>query len=259
MKVGDKIGKILLLEKIGRGYHKDAMWKCQCDCGNIFYRYTSSVKKGKSCGCDRYEDLTGKKFGRLTVIKRVKNDKRQQSRWLCRCDCGNEIIVDRTNLSINKIKTFSCGCWRKEKSTKHNKHRTNIYNAYISMKQRCYNENNPAYKYYGKRKIKICDEWLDKENGFQNFYNWSIANGYNETLSIDRIDVNGNYEPSNCRWTSHLNQMNNTTRNHYITYNGEKHTIAEWARLFNISYSTFYDELIRKGRNIEYFINKKEE
>ena len=93
MKVGDKIGKILLLEKIGRGYHKDAMWKCKCECGNIFYRYTSSVKKGKSCGCDKYEDIAGKKFGRLTVIKKVGVDKNQQSKWLCKCDCGNEKII----------------------------------------------------------------------------------------------------------------------------------------------------------------------
>ena len=240
MKVGDKIGKILLLEKIGRGQHKDAMWKCQCDCGNIFYRYTSSVKKGKSCGCDKYEDLTGKKFGRLTVIKKVENDKRQRTRWLCKCDCGNEIIVDRTNLSINKTKTVSCGCWKKELITKHSKYKTSIYNAYISMKQRCYNTKNPAYKYYGKRGISICNEWLDN---FENFNRWSIENGYRKGLSIDRIDVNGNYEPKNCRWVNSQVQMNNTRNNHYITYNNETHSIADWARIFNKDYKKFYKEV----------------
>ena len=248
MKVGDKIGKILLLEKIGRGYHKDAMWKCKCECGNIFYRYTSSVKKGKSCGCDKYEDIAGKKFGRLTVIKKVGVDKNQQSKWLCKCDCGNEIVVNRGNLSINKIRTYSCGCWKKEKITKHNKHKSKIYLAYIAMKQRCYNKDNKSYKYYGERGIKICDEWL---NDFMNFYNWSISNGWEEHLSIDRIDVNGDYKPDNCRWVDSLMQMNNTRRNHYITYNNETHTIAEWSRILNKNYSTLYNLLKKNSFKIE--------
>ena len=257
MKVGDKIGKLLLLEKIGQGSHKDAMWKCQCYCGKIFYRYTSSVKKGKSCGCDRYEDLTGKKFGKLTVIKKVENNKRQQTRWLCRCECGKETVVDRTNLSINKKKTYSCGCWRQKQITKHNKYRSKIYNAYVAMKQRCYNKNHPAYKYYGERGIKVCKSWLNKENGFVNFYKWSMKNGYKENLSIDRINVNGNYTPSNCRWASSLEQMNNTRKNRYITYNNQTHTVAEWARIFNIPYSTFYSQIIRKGVSIKDFIESK--
>lgn len=243
MKVGEKIGKLLLLEKIGRGYHKDAMWKCQCECGNIFYRLTSSVKKGKSCGCDRYENLVGKKFGKLTVLKKVENSKRQQTRWLCLCDCGNKIIVDRTNLSINKTKTFSCGCYKKERITKHNKCKTKIYSAYIAMKQRCYNKDSKPYKYYGARGIKICNEWLNKENGFMNFYNWSMKNGWEEGLSIDRIDTNKDYEPDNCRWVNSLIQMNNTRRNHYITYNNETHTIGEWARILNKDYDKLYKEL----------------
>ena len=240
MKVGDKIGKILLLEKIGRGSHKDAMWKCKCDCGNIFYRYTSSIKNGKSCGCDRSEDLTGKKFGRLTVIKKVGMNKNYISKWLCKCDCGNEIVVYRNNLSINSTRTVSCGCWKKEHIVKHNKHRTKLYTVYLSMKQRCYNSNNPAYSYYGGRGIKICDEWL---NNFINFYNWSIENGYKDGLSIDRIDVNGNYEPNNCRWVTQKVQMNNTRRNHYITNKGETHTISEWSRILNKDYDKFYKEL----------------
>lgn len=243
MKVGEKIGKILLLEKIGRGYHKDAIWKCKCDCGNIFYRYTSSVKKGKSCGCDKYEDLAGKKFGKLTVIKKVGVSKQKQSKWLCKCDCGNEVVVSRTNLSINKTKTISCGCHRKETITKHNKCKTKIYSAYIAMKQRCYNKQNAAYKYYGARGIKICDEWLNKDDGFINFYNWSITNGWKEGLSIDRINTDGDYKPDNCRWTNSLTQMNNTRRNHYITYKNETHTIGGWARILNKSYSTLYNKL----------------
>lgn len=247
MKVGDKIGKILLLEKIGRGYHKDAMWKCQCDCGSVFYRLTSSVKKGKSCGCDRYEDITGKKFGKLTVLKKVGVSSKQQSQWLCKCDCGNEVVVSRTNLSINRTKTVSCGCWRKNLITKHNKYKTSIYRAYINMKQRCYNQKKDVYKYYGARGIKICDEWL---NDFMSFYDWSMNNGYKKGLSIDRIDNDGNYEPSNCRWVNSMTQMNNTRQNHYITYENETHTIAEWARILNEDYDSLYKKL--KKNNFEF-------
>lgn len=250
MKVGEKIGKLLLLEKIGRGYHKDAMWKCQCDCGNVFYRLTSSVKKGKSCGCDKYEDLSGKKFGKLTVIKKIGTNKAEHSCWLCKCDCGNEVIVDRSNLSINKIKTISCGCYKKEVITKHNKYKTKIYSAYISMRQRCYNKKNKAYKYYGGRGIKICEEWINKENGFINFYNWSIDNGWKEGLSIDRIDVNSNYEPKNCRWVDSWIQMNNTRRNHYVEYKNKKYTIGELAKILNKDYNKLYNEL--KNNNFKF-------
>lgn len=250
MKVGEKIGKILLLQKIGRGYHKDAMWKCKCDCGKIFYRCTSSVKKGKSCGCDKYENLIGKRFGKLTVIKKLENNKFNHSTWLCKCDCGNKIVIDRSNLSINKTKTVSCGCHKKEIITKHNKYKTKIYSVYIAMKQRCYNKQSIPYKYYGGRGIKICDEWLDEENGFINFYNWSINNGWKEGLSIDRINTNADYKPDNCRWTNSLTQMNNTRRNHYVTHNNETHTIAEWARMLNENYSTLYNKL--KNNNFKF-------
>lgn len=249
MKVGDKIGKILLLEKIGRGSHKDAMWKCQCDCGNVFYRYTSSVKKGKDCGCGikKKNDLTGKKFGMLTALKKVGTDKNGEARWLCKCDCGNMTVVSRANLSINKTKTISCGCWRTKMITRHNHANSKIYKTYTAMKQRCYNQNNPAYIYYGSRGIKVCDEWTDKENGFENFYNWATSNGYQENLTLDRIDNNGNYEPSNCRWVTMEYQDNNKRNNRYITYKGETHTVAEWAKKANIPYNKVYVELVHKN------------
>ena len=108
------------------------------------------------------------------------------------------------------------------------------------MKQRCYNPKNHAYKYYGGRGIKICNKWL---NDFMSFYNWSINNGYAKGLSIDRINNNGNYEPNNCRWISSSVQMNNTRRNHYVTYKNEIHSIAEWAKILNKDYNKFYKEL----------------
>ena len=121
------------------------------------------------------------------------------------------------------------------------------------MKCRCYRNKETAYKYYGDRGIIVCDEWL---NDFQAFYDWAMANGYDDTLTIDRIDVNGNYEPSNCRWVSRKVQMNNTRRNHLITYNGKTQTIAQWAEELNIKQNTLLYR-IRRGWSIEKALTKR--
>ena len=118
------------------------------------------------------------------------------------------------------------------------------------MKQRCYNKNSKSYKNYGGRGIKICDEWLSKENGFLNFYNWAINNGYNSNLSIDRIDNNGNYEPSNCRWVNNLIQSNNRRNNRKLTFNGDTLNISEWAKKYNLTISTINHRLDR-GWSVE--------
>lgn len=148
-----------------------------------------------------YKDLTGQKFGRLTVLKRADNGKNKQSYWLCLCDCGNKKIVRRDSLISNK--TISCGCLQKENSkkanTKHGFYNTRIYDIYLGMIARCNNQNRRNYKYYGGRDIQVCKEWLDN---FMNFYTWAIKNGYTDNLTIDRINFNNNYEPSNCRWVS---------------------------------------------------------
>ena len=181
-------------------------------------------------------DLTGKKYGKLTVIKFAYTTGKARY-WECLCDCGNKV-----NLKYGKITsghTKSCGCLHKEickqMLTKHDKYYTNIYRAYICMKDRCLNPNNSSYKRYGGRGISICKEWLGEE-GFLNFYNWAINNGHKDNLSIDRIDNNGNYEPSNCRWVDKLAQANNRSKNKIITYKNESHTLSNWARVLNIPY-----------------------
>lgn len=192
-------------------------------------------------------DLTGQRFGKLLVIKRAEINKKGGVWWLCKCDCGKNTIKLATKLKNGLVK--SCGCLAVEKllerNTKHNLANTRIYKIYKGIIQRCYSISNPAYKNYGGRGIIICDEWLDKENGFMNFYNWAIKNGYQESLSIDRIDVNGNYEPSNCKWATFREQCNNRRTNHYITYKDEKHTIAEWSNILGISYSMLKHRLER--------------
>lgn len=175
-------------------------------------------------------ELTGKRFGRLEVLKRVNNGYNRQSYWLCKCDCGNTKVIRGTHLTAGKIK--SCGCIVKEMGREHfSTHRlskTRLYNIYRGMKERCYNPKNETYRIYGNRGITICNEW---NNDFVSFYNWAMANGYNDKLTIDRIDVNGNYEPTNCRWATPKEQSNNTRRCIYVTYNNETHTLTEWARI----------------------------
>lgn len=121
---------------------------------------------------------------------------------------------------------------------KHGMWGTSLYIRWKHIKQRCYNPNDSGYKNYGGRGIKVCEEWLDKETGFKNFYNWSINNGYREDLSIDRINNDGNYEPTNCRWTTRKIQNNNTRHLHKITYKNETHTLIEWSEILGIKLTT---------------------
>lgn len=185
----------------------------------------------------RYESMIGKRYGSLTVIKLEYKAKNGSNYWLCKCDCGNKTIVRTDNLRNGHTK--SCGCLREKTSsellTTHGLSETRIYKIYKAMKSRTTNKNSTGYKNYGGRGIKICDEWL---SDFRKFYYWSINNGYKDGLTIDRIDVNGNYEPSNCRWTTMKEQGNNKRNNHNITYNGETHTMKQWAERLGINYYT---------------------
>lgn len=196
-------------------------------------------------------DLTGQKFGRLFVIKEV--HKHNGSRyWLCRCECGNYKEIAQLHLRNGSIK--SCGCYRKEFlnkcRTKHNKRHTKIYHIYAGIKRRCFNKNDKFYKYYGGRGITICKKWLDSKTGFIDFYNWSMKNGYKDGLTIDRIDVNGNYEPDNCRWVTMEVQVNNRRNTIYLQYKGIKHSLSEWCKITNLSRSTILHRLER-GWSIE--------
>lgn len=190
-------------------------------------------------------DLIGKKFERLTVKKRVKNGKHGEARWLCNCQCGNTTIVKTYHLTSGKIR--SCGCIKKEILKKreniHHKSNTKIYKIWASIKQRCTNSKHKNCKRYKERGIKICEQW---KRSFVEFYNWAISSGYKEGLTIERINNNGNYEPSNCRWATRKEQANNTSRNHFVYFNGERHTISEWSKKLGIKYSVLENRLRRK-------------
>lgn len=151
-------------------------------------------------------DLTGQRYGRLTVVER--DFSKRTTAWKCICDCGNTTVVTSKNLRTKGYSTKSCGCLNRLGNPTHKLSRTRLYNIYYSMKKRCYKEHDEHYKYWGARGITICDEWLGK-NGFVNFYNWAMENGYSSELSIDRINNDGNYEPSNCRWATPYEQVHN--------------------------------------------------
>lgn len=182
------------------------------------------------------QDITGMQFGRLTAIRRVENDKHGHAQWECLCECGNTAIVLKSSLTSGKTK--SCGCYykdtRKTSAATHNQSKTRLFRVWANMHQRCENPNNKDWKYYGGKDVKVCEEWTT----FEGFSKWALNNGYREDLTIDRISVDEGYSPNNCRWTSMKVQMNNTTRNHYITMNGETKSVAEWGRERKIPYST---------------------
>lgn len=190
-------------------------------------------------------DLEGRKFGRLTVIEKVGMTKHNKVLWKCQCDCGNESIVWTHSLISGHTK--SCGCIKIERLTKHGNLHTRIWNIWQTMKRRCKDKTFIGYENYGGRGIKVCEEWQD----FIPFYEWSMNNGYRDDLTIDRIDVNGNYEPSNCRWATRAEQSRNKRSNINITYNGETKILKDWAKSIGMKPSTLRARIISYGWSIE--------
>lgn len=178
----------------------------------------------------KFIDLTGQRFGRLTVLYRDdirKKSGKKETAYVCECDCG--AIRKVVAYSLKSGNTQSCGCQSLENrikaKTTHHKTGSRIYRIWRGMKTRCENSNDYHYKFYGERGITVCPEW----QSFEPFYEWAINNGYTEQLTLDRIDNNGNYEPSNCKWATKKEQANNTRKNRIITHNGVSHTLSEWA------------------------------
>ena len=207
----------------------------------------------------QYQDLTGKKFSRLTVIEFVEI-RNGTPYWRCRCDCGNERIVQSYHLKNGHTK--SCGCFKQEQvgnlNRKTGASNSRLYMVYRNMLNRCFWDKSNMKQSYGGRGITICDEWLG-EHGFERFYEWATCNGYKDirnskgrsVLTLDRINVNGNYEPSNCRWVDVFVQANNKRNNHYIKINGETDTVANMARKYQISYWNLL-HYSKGGKNCKY-------
>lgn len=208
-------------------------------------------------------EIANQKFGRLTALKLDHIQSRKNGGgihyWLCQCECGNKVVVRKSALLKGHSK--SCGCYKmevlKEKNKTHGLRYTKLYKKWLSIKKRCYNTKSQFYYCYGARGIKLCDEWL---NDFKAFYDWAMANGYDENATLyqctlDRIDVNGNYEPLNCRWVNQKVQNRNSRHNHLLTYNGETHCLTEWAEIKGISADKIRNRLKRLNWSIEKALN----
>ena len=174
----------------------------------------------------------GSKYGRWVVVARDQDDPK---RVVCHCECGTTKSVNKNELMIGR--TNSCGCINieitRERSTTHGMNGTRLYYIWGSMKARCSRRSSHDYQNYGARGIRVCDDWLN----FIPFMEWALSNGYSEILTIDRIDTNKNYEPSNCRWTTNQKQQNNKRNNTTLTYKGQTKNMSEWARFTCLPYS----------------------
>ena len=202
--------------------------------------------------------LENKRFGNLIALNYAYS-KYKKRYWKCKCDCGNYTIVCASQLLSGKTK--SCGCLRKQIArenaikthTTHHFTQTRLYDIWRSMKKRCYLKTHMHYSSYGARGIKICEEW---KNDFISFYNWAMENGYRDDLTIDRIDVNGNYEPNNCRWATIKQQQNNKRNNIFLTYEGKTKSIYEWSNITGIKYCTIWWRY-RHNWNINKILERK--
>lgn len=250
---GHKFGRLTVIKRVD-DKRQGTFWLCQCDCGGTKIAETRNLCRGltQSCGCLHKEemskreliDLTGRKFGRLTVLGRAENHGKDTF-WKCQCECGN--IKEVNGAKLKNGHTKSCGCLRTKRKIKSNIQRnyhkthgmseTRLYRIYKKMYRRCYKPQTKYYENYGGRGITICPEWLG-EHGFENFSKWALSHGYADNLSIDRIDNDKGYSPDNCKWSTAKEQANNTRSTVFLTYKGETKPASEWSEITGIRQDT---------------------
>ena len=209
---GMRFGRLTVIGRAGSNKNGRALWNCQCDCGAFTVVKGNALLSGntKSCGCLNFSDITGKRFGRLTAI--CPDNSRSNSHgkyWICRCDCGAYCSVFRSNLVCGGTESCGRGKCRNTRKT-HGGSYERLYHVWADMRRRCISPQCSNYSSYGGRGITVCEEWKGKP---KTFIEWALSNGYSDTLTIDRINVNGNYEPSNCRWIPMSEQYKNKQSN----------------------------------------------
>ena len=199
----------------------------------------------------RSVDLTGQKFGRLTVV-RFDHKENGRKYYLCQCDCGNFKIV--SNHSLKSGNTKSCGCLHKEILIQRNKDNRihhpeseRLLRIWRAMLHRCYKETDEHYDYYGGRGIKVCDDWHD----FETFQKWALANGYADNLTIDRLDGNKDYCPENCSWATMTVQNNHKSDTKWLTYKGKTQSLSDWCRELGLDYFRTKTRLNSLGWSVE--------
>ncbi len=201
---------------------------------------------------NKTRDIAGQKFGNLTAVRFDHRDEHTvggQHYWLFRCDCGNEIVLRKSAVtSGNTKRCFCCAAQRSaEASTVHGGVGTRLYREWAGIVQRCTNPKDTSWGRYGAKGVTVCNEW----RSFPAFRKWAYANGYNDSLTIDRVNPNGNYDPSNCRWASVREQANNKQGTLWIEYSGERLQLSYWADRLGINYHTLYDRLYLHGWSVE--------
>lgn len=197
----------------------------------------------------RRHDIAGQRFGLLTADAFAYRGSGGHAYWHCKCDCGGQKVVRYGHLKSGNVS--SCGCANTRKT--HGEARSRLYVIWTGIKQRCTNPNNIEFPRYGGRGITVCDEW---SNSFEAFRDWALANGYSDELSIDRKENNGPYSPENCRWATPVEQSNNTRKNRNLTYNGETHSVSEWARILGVNQSTLNMRLNKYNWSVEDALTK---
>lgn len=262
---GKQIGWLKVIAYYGRkDKNTNIHWFCECRCGNKsaimgHKMLTSKTERVKTCGCrqNTFLNMEGKRYGKLLCLEFVDFSSGNQAIWRFRCDCGVEKVMLGGKVS-RKDGTKSCGCGEHKsfKETKgklshlskgQKKQRHRLQSTWGAMKKRCYNKNDSNYHHYGGRGIKVCDGWL---HDFEAFYIWALSNGYGNTLSIDRIDVNGNYEPTNCRWATQQEQCNNRRNVPKHDVFGISLTCSEASRKYGLTTSILQHRL-KKGYSLQ--------
>lgn len=253
---------LTILEDVGIIKHKRKV-KCKCDCGNVVIKTLVDVKNKRVTSCESCskEARRSKKINQIinTVVNNctitdgyylIKSNNKRRLFVSANCNkCGNNFSIRYDTLkNLHGEHCPYCNIKAKGEHRKKPYRDHKLWRVWWSMKKRCYDNNNKHYNDYGGRDIKVCDEWLQS---YENFYNWSMNNGYGDGLSIDRIDTNKNYEPNNCRWTDTKTQAYNTRRNFFLWYNEKWRTVEEIAKIEHISCDkAYYKYITRKNTKL---------
>ncbi|MBT2657451.1 hypothetical protein J7E81_19825 [Bacillus sp. ISL-18] len=255
---GKRFGRLVVMDRdvpFRTASKLNTKWICKCDCGEIKSIFHSNLMSGEtvSCGCKngKHENLIGERFERLVVIAigepAIMPNGKKQLQWLCVCDCGQFTLQTTGNLKGKRAK--SCGCYKKENPPKktHGQAGKRLYKIWQGMIQRCTNKNHTQWHDYGGRGIRICTEWLT----FEPFYRWSMENGYEDHLTIDRIENNKGYNPLNCRWADMFVQAKNKRSNTYFYYKGEQLILADISRKYGVPMSALSTRIYQFKWSIE--------
>jgi hypothetical protein len=256
---GQKFGRLLVKSRAESSVDSKSRWNCVCDCGVEKVVAQAAIKGGQqSCGCLKLEarliDMVGKKFGKLTVLKKSHRSENKKIYYECACDCGKTNTVVGVHLRAGRIR--SCGCLLAENKSRvtHGLSNSYEYSVWLNIKQRCGNQNNPAYKYYGGRGIDVCESWF---NSYEVFVA-DMGNAPSKKHSIDRIDNNSGYNKENCRWVEISVQSRNKRNNKMIIVDGMSMCQSDWADCLGKSSAAFREMIQKRGdvSAVQYYLSK---